>query len=274
MSVVIETGFAGNTYPLSHGRVCWEWYKDATPSATTSEAGFPAANAVPPRTDNAWRPTEVPATWTLTFAVAESPVSFVGIAKHDLGSLNATIAVEYDIGGVWTAFTGAGALQPEDDNPILLLVEEIDCDAVRVRITAADDNPTISVIMVGEADEWPRPFQWIGQPITEGDRIRFENTIAVTGNWLGRSIAAQGIQFSVTMNYVPETWRQTGFADFKTYANGIDAVFFIALRPGTYPKEVAYAWATDVVTAERAMPNKKISTAVEMNCQGLRPASA
>jgi hypothetical protein len=272
MSVVVATGFTGDTYPLTHGRVCWEWYKDATPSATTAAAGFPAVNAMPPRTDSAWRPTEIPSNWSLDFATDDSPVGFVGIAKHDLGTLNATIAIEYDIDGVWTAFAGAGSLQPTDDSPILLLVPETDCDGVRIRITAADGNPTIAVIMVGVADEWPRPFTWTGSPITEGDRIRFENTIAVTGNWLGRSVAAEGIQFSVQMQHASEAWRQGDFARFKRYANGQDAVFFIALRPSSYPAEVAYAWATDVVAAQRAIANKSISTTVEMTCQGLRPA--
>jgi hypothetical protein len=274
MSVVIATGFTGTNYPLTHGRVCWEWYTDGTPSASTAAAGFGADLALPPRTDNAWRPTAVPATWTLTYPDARD-VSFVGIAKHDLGTLGATIAVEWYDGSVWAAFPGASALTPADDSPILLLTAVTEVEGVRVRVTSTTDSevPTISVIMVGLADEWPRPFQWTGQPITEGDRIRFENTIAVTGNWLGRSKVADGLAFDVTMNHATETWRQTAFADFKEYANGEDAVFFIALRPGDYPAEVAYAWAVEPVTAVRSLRNRQASTTVNMALQGLRPAT-
>ena len=269
MGVVIATGFTGTTYGLKHGRVCYDWGRDGTATATTAAAGFAAVNALPPRTDSAWKPTAIPATWTLTYPTARD-VSFVGIAKHDLATTNATIAIEYLVGATWTAFPGAGALEPADNTPILLLTALTNVDGVRVRITAADDEPTVSIIMVGLADEWPRPFVWTGQPITEGDRIGFENTIAVTGNWLGRSVVSDGLQFGVDMNHVTEAWRQTDFQAFKAYANGEDAAFFIALRPLDYPDELAYAWATNVVTAQRSTANKAISTSVSLQCQGLR----
>ena len=269
MAVVIATGFTGTDYDLKHGRVCYEWFRDGTPHGTTAASGFAAVNALPPRSDSAWRPTAIPATWRLTYPTARN-VSFVGISKHDFGTLNATIAIDYLVGTTWTAFPGADALTPADDTPILLLTALTNVEGVRVRITAADDEPTVSIIMVGLADEWPRPFVWTGQPITEGDRIGFENTIAVTGNWLGRSVVSDGLQFGVEMNHVTEAWRQTDFQAFKAYANGEDAAFFIALRPLDYPDELAYAWATNVVTASRAMPNKRISTSVSLQCQGLR----
>ena len=270
MAVIIATGFSGTTYPLTHGRVCWDWPRDGVPSATTSASGFPASGALPVRTDTAWRPTAIPATWTLAYPSTRN-ISFLGIAKHDLGTRGATIAIEYDVAGVWTAFAGADAIEPADDNPILLLAPVTACDGVRVRITASTGNPSLSIIMAGVADEWPRPFVWSGQPITEGDQIGFENTIALTGNWLGRSVVSDGLRFELTMANAPETWRQGAFKDFKAYANGEDAAFFIAARPDGYPQELSYAWATSVVTASRAISNKQASTAVTLSCQGLRP---
>ncbi len=270
--IYIATGFTGTVYPLNHGRVCWNWY-DGTVTASTSASGFAAVNAMPPRTDSAWRPTAIPATWDLAFASAQD-VSFIGIAKHDLGTKNATIAIQRDISGgseIYASFDGLGAVQPEDDSPLLFLVPVTNVDGLRIEITAADAPPTIALIMAGEAMEMPRPFTWTGQPITEGDRIGFENTISMTGNWLGRTKVSDGQQFELTMQHASEAWRQGAFADFKAYANGEDAAFFIAARPGTYPNELAYAWATEVVTASREMPNKNISTSVTLSCQGLRP---
>jgi len=270
MAVIIATGFTGTTYPMKNGRICWNWYQDGTPAATGSATGFPASNALPVRTDNAWRPDAATGTWTLDYPSARN-VSFIGIAKHDLGTQNTTISIEYSSGGAWQAFAGASAISPADDAPILFLAPVTSVDGVRVVISAADAAPTISVIMVGLADEWPRPFVWTGQPITEGDRITFDNTIAVTGNWLGRSRVSDGLQFDVTMQHASEAWRQTTLKDFKSYANGADAAFFIALRPDDYPEEVAYAWATGVVRAAREMSNNALSTTVSMTLQGLRP---
>jgi len=272
MAVYVSTGYQGTAYPLTHGRLCW----DATVgpiTASTAADGFAAANAATVRTDSAWRPTATPASWSNAFAAA-TEISFIGIAKHDLGTQNATLSIEGDPEGAtgWVVIPGLGSVQPGDDTPLLFLFPEGSYEAIRVRVTAADGNPTISVIRAGRAQEWPRPFVWTGQPITESDQISFENTLAVTGNWLGRSIASDGLSFSLTMNNATETWRQTDFAAFKAYANGEDAAFFVAPRPGSYPDEIAYAWATDVVTADRAMPNRRISTSVTLNCRGLRPA--
>lgn len=274
MSVYVASGFTGMTYGLTHGRVCWDAFT-GTVMGSTAAAGFPAVNAASVRTDSAWRPTVLPATWTLTFAAPQT-VSFIAIAKHDLGTLNATIAVEYDAAGgleAWEAFAGLGAVQPSDDSPILFLVPATSSDAIRIRITAADGNPTIAVIRAGRADEWPRPFVWTGVPITEGDRISFDLTTSMTGNWLGRSVASDGLQFDLTMNHASEEWRQGAFAAFKRYANGNDAAFFVAPRPANYPNEVAYAWAAEVVTATREIANARISTSVTLRCQGLRPTN-
>lgn len=275
MSVFIETGFTGDTYPLTHGRVCWNWHNNGTISASTEASGFPAENAMPPRTDSAWRPTSLPgsAAYWINNYTSSREVGFIGIAKHDLGTQNATIQVQYKAvgAGSFTNYTGLGSVQPEDDSPLLFLVDPDLVDGIGINISAADGNPTIGVIMAGVADEWPRKFTWTGFPITEGDRRTFRNNISQTGNWLGRSVQDDGLQFELTMDYATEAWRQGDFQLFKAYANGEDAAFFIAPRPGTYPDEVAYAWATDVVTAERTMATTAASTSVTLRCQGLRP---
>ena len=49
MAVVIATGHTGTTYPLTHGRVCYEWFRDGTVTATTAAA---AAQAAPTQSQN------------------------------------------------------------------------------------------------------------------------------------------------------------------------------------------------------------------------------
>jgi hypothetical protein len=268
MTVLIETSFTGNTYPLNHGRVCWQRLS-GTITATTEAAGFAAANAGTVRTDSYWQPTALPANWVLTFAAA-TDVSFIGIARHDLGTQNATVNLQYFDGTDWVNFPGLFNIMPDDDAPILALMSTREVEAVRVRILAADGNPTIGVISVGLADEWPRPFTWVGQPITEGDQKQFENTVSVGGNWLGRSATDRGLQFELTMQHASEAWRKTDFQAFKAWANGEGAAFFIAARPDDYPNELAYAMCGDVVTASREIPNKAVSTAVTLRCMGVK----
>ena len=271
MAVVIETGFFGAVFPMDHGRVCWSRFATGTVTATGAAAGFAASNAGNIRTDSAWRPDAATGNWSRVFSSAQE-VSFVGVANHDLGTQGATVAVEYtnDGGSTWTAFAGLSA-SPADDGPLLFLMAPRSVDGVRLVISAATAAPTISVIAVGEADEWPRPFMWTGEPLSEGDRIGFDNTISLTGNWLGRTVTSDGLQFDLTMNNAPETWRQTDFAAFKAYANDGEAAFFIAVRPTVdYLNEVSFAWLTDTAKASRELPNRRVSTSVTISCQGLR----
>lgn len=267
MTVYIEDSFAGSERPLTHGRICYQ-REAGTITTSGAAAGFPAVNAGTLRTDSGWRPDALPATWVLTFA-APAVVSYIGIAKHDLGSLGAVFSLEYDIGAGFVAYPGMSGRTATDDKPILFLALPRAVDAIRLTVTSADAVPTISVISAGEADEMPRPFVWTGQPITEGEQIAYEDTRSQTGNWLGRSVQSQGLQFSLTMQNVSEAWRQTTWAAFKVWANGEGAAFFIAARPGGYPDEVAFAWTNQNPRANRSTPNKAISTEISLNCQGL-----
>ena len=267
MTVLLETNFVGNDRNLTHGRICYQ-RADGTITANTEAAGFPAANAGTLRTDSGWRPTALPTTWTATYAAPEA-ISYIGIAKHDLGSLNAVFSLEYNIGAGYVAFPGALAVSVQNDKPILFLNKVRNVEGIRLRVTSADDMPTISVISAGVADEMPRPFVWTGQPITEGEQVAFEDTRSQTGNWVGRSIQSQGLQFSLTMQNASEYWRNTTWQDFKRWANGEGAAFFVAARPFGYTEEVAFAWMNDTARASRSRPNKRNSTEVTLNCQGL-----
>lgn len=273
MAVVIETGFTGITYDLTHLRIGWRRIT-GTATASSAAAGFAASNANTVRTDSAWRSDSLPgsaATWTLTFD-ADADVSYVGIAGHDLGTQNATVEIEVSDGlGGWDAVAGS-SVSPVNDDVILWLFDTVNTDAIRLTISVADDDPTIAVVSAGAVTEWPRRAVWTGTPITESDTVTFVNNLSDTGNWLGRTRTQTGQEFSVQVNNLPETWRVGELPDFKAHANGEDATFFIALRPGDDPNELAYAWSTDTVMATRDRNNRPISGSITLKCMGHKPA--
>lgn len=268
MTVVIETGFTGDVYPMTHPRVGWR-RMSGTVTASSSVDGFNAANAGTPRTDTAWRPTGVPNhIWTLTPASA-TVISYVGIAAHDLGTQNATVSLQINTGAGFVTVAGT-SVSPADDDPVLWLIDPVSVTAARVVITATDAPPTIAVIAMGEVTEYPRLATWTGQPITEGDDIRFTNNMSDTGNWLGRTKVSDGLTFSLDVDNLSETWRQTEFKEFKAHANGEVATFFAAHRPFDYPNEVAYAWLEETARMDRALPNKRVSGSISLRCRGYR----
>ena len=268
MTVIAQTDFVGADYNLNHLRTAWRRMA-GTVTATTSADGFAAANAGTPRTDTAWRPTgTAPHSWTLTPGAA-TQISYVGIAVHDLGTQNATVSVQVDTGAGFATVAGA-TVSPEDDEAILFLIAPVSVDAVRLLISATDAAPTIGVISSGMVTEWPRPAVWTGLPITESERIRFADNQSDTGNWLGRTKTADGLEFKVEVNNLPESFRQGEFKEFRAHTNGEGATFFLALRSADYPDEVAYCWTNSAVRMQRQRPNRRISGSVSIDCRGYR----
>lgn len=271
MSVYIQTGFNGLVYDLNHPRVAYRRRGLQGAAASTEASGFAATNAINVRVDSAWRPTALPANWRTIFNNFQN-VEYVAIAAHDLGTQNADITIQTttDSGSTWDTISGLANLTPDDDSAILCLFDTVNIDGYRVLINSADSEPTIASIAGGSVLEWPRKAVWTGTPVTEGDRITFANNQSETGVWLGRTRVSDGLEFQVQIDNLSETFRTGDFKTFKDYANGEDAAFFIAPRPGDYPDEVSYSWATDVVRMTRDRPNNRVSGSVTLNLRGYR----
>jgi hypothetical protein len=92
MSVFIEPGFTGSVAPINNPRI-GAFPASGTVTATSEAVGFEAANAASDLTYRAWRPTALPATWTQTFASAQS-VSYVGLAAHNLASRGNRVTIQ------------------------------------------------------------------------------------------------------------------------------------------------------------------------------------
>lgn len=272
MTVYIETGFNGDAQPMSNLRIGYDRPEISSITTSSQAAGFDAANVSTPRTDSAWRPTS--ATGAVAYHFDTNViVSYMGVAKHDLGSQNATADVQIRTvsGGAWSTIPGL-SVSPDSDEPLFFLFDPVSVASIRLNVTASDAAPTISVIAAGDVMEWPQPATWTGTPITEGDQISFSVNRTDTGNWAGRTKISDGLQFSVEVDNLSESFRSGDFKSFKAHANGEVATFFIAPRPADYPEEVSYSWVTDTARMERARPNFRNSGSVTLNCQGLRPS--
>lgn len=266
MAVIVESGFPGTNYPLTHPRICWRNYT-GTITSSSETSGYEDDLADVPQTYNAWKPLSVPADWTMDFGSIKE-VSFIAIGAHTLGSDGATINIQYDSGG-GTFATLIGPHTPSSDDAILFLISGTNADRVRVQITSASANPELGVIRIGQATEWPQMARWTGIPIDEALKVQYRTNRSVTGEWLGRTVLGQGLEFEVNLEHLSETWRTGEWAEFRDYLQTGDATFFIASRPvSPYLDEVAYVWPADNPQMDRAMSNKNISGSVTLSLQG------
>lgn len=261
MSVVITGTIADPNAP----RILWDKLT-GTVAASTAAALFDAVFADQPQTYTAWKPTAVPATWQITPAGTPT-VNACAIGCHTLGSAGVTVFVEYLVGGDWLQ---AATSAPSDDSALLFLFPPVATGtAWRVRITGAVAE--LGVIMFGQCMVFPRFAKFApALPITEAEQYRYNVNVTDGGSWAGRSAVSRGLDFEVSIENLSETFAAGPWAAFRAHANEGDATFFIAPKPTSYPEEVAYAWCSDTVRAQRAIANKDLSRQVDLQCSGYR----
>ena len=266
MSVILQNGFVGIEQGLNHPRLCWRRLA-GTVTASTEAEGFDAEFAYAEELVNAWKPTAVPADWTLTFPIA-APVSYVGIGAHTIGTSGATVEIQRLVSGTWTTFPGC-AVTPSNDDAILFLIAPTDLGSIRVRVIGAVAE--IGYILVGRATEIPRLARFTGLPITESQQVEYRDNTSMKGKPLGRTLQRDGLEFSVEIDNLPEAFRASEWRAFRdAMERGGRQFFFYAARPEKYPDEVALAWQRQPEPFERAIPNARVSGSIAMTCGGYR----
>ena len=261
MTVVIASGVINTNLP----RIGWRAIT-GTISASSAASGFGAALAATAQTYSAWKPTALPATWAINAGSAQA-VDYCGIGAHEIGSTGGTVFVEYLVGATWTQ---AATVTPTDDSSILFLFPQVSAQEWRVRITGTT-APRVGNIRFGRVTTLPRLSTFSPSlPITESEQFTYNVNVSATGEWLGRSVVASGLQFAVQIEHVSEDFAAGDWADFRKHCNEGDATFYIAPKPAKYPKEVAYAWPTETVKAERTLPNREISRTIDLQCGGYK----
>jgi len=261
MSVVISDGVTNTDLP----RLGWRGIT-GTITASSAANGFGAALAATPQTYSAWRPVSLPATWAINAGSAQA-VDYCGIGAHEIGSNGGTVFVEYLVGATWTQ---AATVTPTDDAALLFLFPEVTAQQWRIRITGTT-APRVGNIRFGRATVLPQRSTFSpALPITESEQFTYNVNVSATGEWLGRSVVAAGLQFSVQISHVSEAFADSEWALFRVHCNEGDATFYIAPKPFKYPKEVAYAWPSDTVRAQRAFPKKEVSRTIELQCNGYK----
>jgi hypothetical protein len=261
MSVVIASGVTNTHLP----RLGWRAIT-GTITASSAANGFGAALAATPQTYSAWRPTALPATWAIDAGSAQA-VDYCGIGAHSIGSNGGTVFIEYLVGSTWTL---AATVTPTDDTALLFLFPEVSAQEWRVRITGGTPA-RVGNIRFGKVTTLPRQSTFApALPITEAEQFTYNVNVSATGEWLGRSVVAAGLEFSFQVEHVSETFADGEWALFRRHCNEGDATFYVAPKPAAYPKEVAYAWPSDTVRANRAFPKKEISRTIELQCNGYK----
>jgi len=257
--IVFEPGFAGVAYPLDHPRIGAMPFIGAV-AASTAAAGFPATNAANANTAQWWRPSAVPATWTLTFTSAET--SYCGIAAHNCGTVGATVNLQEWTGAAWATIA---TNTPTDDSPIFFLIRRKARDRMRVQFTGA--IPTVGVIYFGDVLEFPQRADYVGSVSFErAVQDEYSTPVSDGGQWLGRYVTRRSVPASMKIDYLSEAWAEAYLTRLLDDLKSRPA--FMADRPGKFPKSVVFAYTNGPVIPERTIPNDRLSISVTFGVTG------
>ena len=266
MGVVIAPSFTSPVQPFHHPRVAWR-RRFGNFSASTEAEGFDAENALNERTDTFWKPTALPATFSIIFA-PNPIISYCGIAAHTLGSSGCTVFVEQFVAGLFGWETVA-EITPTNDDPLLFLFSKINRSEMRVRITGGATMPLVGVLWMGDVTEWPRPAVYAPSvSFQRAKRSEFSANVTEGGQIVGRKLIRREIRPQMAVEYLSESWIETEFDAFAEHAETLP--FFVADRPADYPDSVAYAFADADLVPERAYPKASIANSVTLEMRAYR----
>ena len=225
--------------PPNHARIGFRtiWRRDgATVSASSAQEGFPASAAANELTYEFWRPTALPAQWSVD-AGRDVAVDYCGIASHTLRGLS--IQVQYLGAEGWTT---VGERTPADNRPIMILFDRVEAQEWRINIIGSGSAPSVGTVFFGQALQMQRGLYGGHSPITLSRQTTREPNRSERGQWVGMSLVRGGTRADFSWRHLTADWYRQNFDPFVEYATQSSGTFFIAWRPQQFPQEVGYCW--------------------------------
>lgn len=237
-------------------------------ASTTAQAGYPVTNLANPATHLQWRGNDNDSDeYIYVNRETTDPIDYVGIAKHNLGTSGMAVSVEVSNGGspeVWTEVFEPVLLAT--DAPAILRFAPQAVFALRVRIQPSASSPApfprVAVLYVGKLLVLQRRIYVGHTPITMGRVTTVVNGRSESGNFLGRIVLGETTQTKVELQNLTPDWYRSYMEPFLLQAQ--ENPFFFAWRPGTYVREVGYAWLTTDPIPSNQRSNGMMQVSLEM----------
>ena len=219
--------------------ILWRNLSGALSSPDGFESDGALANALDPITGSYALPSVVSGAAQMTWGTAT--LNSVAIAAHNLGTLGATVAIEFsdDGGSNWTS---VASVSPNSDDAVLFRFEEQVHDDWRLSITSiSSGQPSIGVLTAGLELVVERPlYQGYAPPLTPTN-ITLQANVSEGGNYLGAAVVRRGSSAKATLDRLSEAFlRSDAWAEFQAHFNDGNP-FFWAWGPAKYG-DCHYAW--------------------------------
>ena len=242
--------------------VGWNNLGEGATITTDSEAvGFDAANVADYFTWDFWKPS-TGGTHYIEFQLAAAmPCDYVSVYAQDVHEQGGTVKLQYWNGA---AFVDAASFVPDNAAPIFLLFNEVISDRFRIEVTAA--NPALlGVAMFGKSMIVPHGLKQGFASPHNAQLYRDVTNESETGNFLGRSVRKEAVEFSFGTELLEYDWFISDWRPFLRHAER--KPFFFKWSNTTYTNESVWCWLSNRVSTP-AFDDAHFSS-IEIPCKGL-----
>lgn len=216
-----------------------------TISVGTEEADHPGSNLANVSTNLFWRGADnlgdSPAaneTIEVDTSGYSDTIDYIAVARHNWGSAQITVYVEYLSGGVWQPL--AGPIIPANDAPLIFRFTPAILQGIRFRLDNGTEAPEAAVVFCGKLLVFQRGTQGEYTPLTFARVANRVAGVAEGGDFLGVIIKGSTVQSTVAFSALTPSWVRTYLDPFLEVS--AEQPFFFAWWPEAYPYEVGYAW--------------------------------
>lgn len=205
-------------------------------SADSQDANFPDDNLANLRPYRRWK-SLVSTNQFITFNVGGSKAAdAIAMSGHNLGTIGASVTVQYWTGGAWATVGGLGTTLISSDKTLMLPFTSQAATQWRISLTGMTGIPEIGVIMLGARLTMERYLSSGFDP--DAQTTHLEAAISQSGNMLGASVRYRERQLSAKFEHLTPSFVATYCVTMWEQHVGLGKPFFFAWDLGNYPTAV------------------------------------
>lgn len=239
-------------------------------SASSEQALYPAFHLANPTTYLKWKASDSGTQIVIVTTEQLEAVDYFAVYGHNWGSRAVTLDFEYsnDGGATWTP--AIPPTIPNDDRVIFRQFPRVTGDAFRLILTPHEDDVyadpiEATVLHIGRVLELERRLYVGHAPLTLNRVQQVSTGRSEGGQFLGRTLIQTFYETAVDLKNLTPDWYRDNL-DFLARVAATQP-FFWTWRPGDYPAEAGYAWATSNIRPTNESANG--SMAVQFGMQGV-----
>lgn len=230
-------------------------------TATSQMLEHPADVMGNPSTAEYWAATSA-ADQTITVALAGAPteVSYIGLARHNLGSSQTTVRVMCKTGGEWVQVLPD--FIPADDSVLFARIEPVMAEEFQLILTGSNKPVRIAVLSAGRVLLLQRNIYVGHTPLPYGREVKLSSGVSESGQFQGRIVMGMSHSTSVSLKHLTPDWYRRELDPFIEAS--AELPFFFAWRPNDYPFEVGYCWMKGMPEPTNQLNNGMMEISLSM----------